>query len=678
MKKSILFLFVLLLFFNLVEAQNVGINNSGAAPVASAMLDIVATDKGLLVPRVALTAINAAGPITAPATSLLVYNTATAGVSPNNVIPGYYYWNGTIWVRFAAGNGTAWTLLGNAGTVAGTNFIGTTDAVDWVVKTSNAERMRVLSTGNVGIGTPSPVYRLDLNQGTFGFGNSNVRTENRDDAGLQGNAGAQSGFFETSNPSNYPAGASSWWHLIDTRHSNNGNNYALQLAGSFFDQRLYFRKTNNNAAQAWTEILTSSSAWTLLGNAGTVAGTNFIGTTDAIDWVVKTNNTERMRVLSAGNVGIGIVAPVHRLDVVGLGGSNIDIRSSGRLWSNTASGGMWLSDLQDCFIGNISATQFGFWSSSVGWNALNITKTTGYVGIGVATPSTKLHVIADADNLPVVYGINTNITAATTSYGVRGECSSTGLGSAGVSGVSTNSSQNEIGVVGDYSLWGAGVFGLGWAASYANMPVSRDHGVFGTCNFSTGTGVYGFDGSNSAGSYALYGSGKFAVTGAKAASVPTTKGNQLLYCQESPEMWFEDIGSSKLVNGKVEIKLDKLYLETVFIDETHPMQVFLQENGESNGLIVIKEKDKFLVKEKNGGKSNIEFSYRILAKRRFYQDHRFGVDSNQPFEDNLKNAKNIEPTTTDPMVMKAFVEAAKQQKEAEYAKMKEAEKTKNK
>jgi hypothetical protein len=33
-----------------------------------------------------------------------VYNTATAGTSPNNVTPGYYFWNGTVWIKFAAGN----------------------------------------------------------------------------------------------------------------------------------------------------------------------------------------------------------------------------------------------------------------------------------------------------------------------------------------------------------------------------------------------------------------------------------------------------------------------------------------------------------------------------------------------------------------------------------------------
>ena len=51
----------------------------------------------------------------------------------------------------------AWSLTGNAGTNPATNFIGTTDAQDWVVKTNNIERMRVLSGGRVGIGTNSPI-----------------------------------------------------------------------------------------------------------------------------------------------------------------------------------------------------------------------------------------------------------------------------------------------------------------------------------------------------------------------------------------------------------------------------------------------------------------------------------------------------------------------------------------
>jgi hypothetical protein len=59
-------------------AQNVGINATGAAPNASAILDVEATDKGFLIPRVALTQTSSNAPIGASIiTSLLVYNTAT-------------------------------------------------------------------------------------------------------------------------------------------------------------------------------------------------------------------------------------------------------------------------------------------------------------------------------------------------------------------------------------------------------------------------------------------------------------------------------------------------------------------------------------------------------------------------------------------------------------------------
>jgi len=84
---------------------------------------------------------------------------------------------------------------------------------------------------------------------------SNGQTATRDNAGLQGNAGAVSGFFETYNPVNYPTGATDWWHLLDVRHSNTVNNYAMQFSGSFFDQDLYFRKTNNDPAQPWSKVL---------------------------------------------------------------------------------------------------------------------------------------------------------------------------------------------------------------------------------------------------------------------------------------------------------------------------------------------------------------------------------------------------------------------------------------
>lgn len=123
---------------------------------------------------------------------------------------------------------------------------------------------------NVGVSTNIsyiPTERLDVEgnikaNGIVYWGNSLVRTESRNDAGLQGNVGAMSGFYETAAPSpatNWPVGAASWWHLLDVRHSNAANNYAMQIAGSFFDQNLYFRKTNGSATTAWSQILTTST-----------------------------------------------------------------------------------------------------------------------------------------------------------------------------------------------------------------------------------------------------------------------------------------------------------------------------------------------------------------------------------------------------------------------------------
>ncbi|MDR0792073.1 MAG: hypothetical protein LBE82_02100 [Chitinophagaceae bacterium] len=56
--------------------------------------------KGLLLPRVALTATNVFGLANDTKTAgMVVYNTATGSVAGFEVNPGAYYWNGTLWVR---------------------------------------------------------------------------------------------------------------------------------------------------------------------------------------------------------------------------------------------------------------------------------------------------------------------------------------------------------------------------------------------------------------------------------------------------------------------------------------------------------------------------------------------------------------------------------------------------
>src|SRR5687767_53928 len=75
-----------------------GVLISGAPGTAdpSAMLEINSSNRGLLLPRVNLVALNnGSSPIASPAVGLLVYNLGGGGVPA----VGLYYWTGTAWVQ---------------------------------------------------------------------------------------------------------------------------------------------------------------------------------------------------------------------------------------------------------------------------------------------------------------------------------------------------------------------------------------------------------------------------------------------------------------------------------------------------------------------------------------------------------------------------------------------------
>lgn len=70
-----------------------------------------------------------------------------------------------------------WGLFGNSGTSPLTNFLGTIDSTDLVIKSYNLERMRIKANGRVGIGTTNPLAEFHVNNvngvlftGTFGTG----------------------------------------------------------------------------------------------------------------------------------------------------------------------------------------------------------------------------------------------------------------------------------------------------------------------------------------------------------------------------------------------------------------------------------------------------------------------------------------------------------------------------
>jgi len=129
MNKTILF--ILVFFMVTFNYAQVSINDDGSEADASAMLDIKSTHSGLLIPRMLAVERDQ---ITSPATGLLVF------VTDENV---FYYFNGSNWVSLSSDD-------------------------DWTV---NEDTMYNNNSGNVGIGTTSPQFKLDVN-GEIRHGNA--------------------------------------------------------------------------------------------------------------------------------------------------------------------------------------------------------------------------------------------------------------------------------------------------------------------------------------------------------------------------------------------------------------------------------------------------------------------------------------------------------------------------
>ncbi len=151
--------------FKLSAGQSVGIGATSFTPSAKAMLEIQSNNKGLLVPRMTMNERIAISPAAGGDFGLLVYQTNTVLTSQ----AGYYYWDGAAWVYLDVISG--WRLTGNSGTNSSINFIGTTDANDFVMRTTNIERARITASGNFGIGTNIPSTTLSI-------GNNNINKLN--------------------------------------------------------------------------------------------------------------------------------------------------------------------------------------------------------------------------------------------------------------------------------------------------------------------------------------------------------------------------------------------------------------------------------------------------------------------------------------------------------------------
>ncbi|MGQ9820061.1 MAG: hypothetical protein ACUVQ1_09110, partial [Candidatus Kapaibacteriales bacterium] len=156
------------------QTQNVGIGTT--TPDNSAILDLVATDRGFLIPRLTTAQRNA---ISSPAVGLLIYNTDNSR---------FEYWDGTQWVgiftsvttvpfnliatgtnttaTMTVGNGAS-ILLSGTGTIESNVFKGsgsTTNAVD--LGTAEVAGVLPIANGGTGLSTAPAFGQLLIGDGT--------------------------------------------------------------------------------------------------------------------------------------------------------------------------------------------------------------------------------------------------------------------------------------------------------------------------------------------------------------------------------------------------------------------------------------------------------------------------------------------------------------------------------
>lgn len=403
--KRIVFLFSFL-SIQLTAFSQLGVGTN--SPDASAQLDVTSSDKGFLAPRIALTSATDVTTIATPATGLMVYNTATAGTTPNNVIPGYYYYDGTKWVRFinaqpsatisfstADPNSGSPTFTPNTPQNTGYIYVSAVNSSLWVwngsayvsyTAPSTTPFYLTGSTTDAGGNKTANIYRT----GSMGVGlPANVATTTAATLDVNG-----TGLYRSGNNSNLNAtnqimfshnGTTNYKHAIKSRHNS------LAPAGNAIDFYL------------WDQTIDA------IGNVG---------------------NKHVMTLDGNGYVGIGTTVPLTTLHVVNplLATNSVNVNAQVlRLARPTTNSVKW-DNIAQFNLGSYSAstvyatTRLDLALTNGGDNTTlsNIMtwQANGNVGIGTTAPTTNLDVVGGISVRNVVgsagsnYGIEFNSNAS--------------------------------------------------------------------------------------------------------------------------------------------------------------------------------------------------------------------------------------------------------------------------
>lgn len=395
----------------------------------------------------------------------------------------------------------------------------------------------------------------------------------------------------------------------------------------------FYYNSGTPATPNWVALTTANASWQSGGNAGTSSSSHFLGTTDFQDLVIKSNNTERIRVKQNGTVMInGTVrrSGQNALEVFGAGttgatnpafGYPINGYSAngyaGVYGENPSTGqGVWGSNSSTGtgVYGSNSANGIGvFGSSYTGYGMLGQVASSSTTGIrGYNQHPNGTGILASGNNIATP-----SLNAEGSGLAANGQYVGTySISKDAVSGIGTVSMGNGIASYPNFGT-GAGslsvgdIFGVIGVVGANGAPLTNGRWA-GYFDYQAGANSYAYIGGRSGNvDYAILSSG------VKSTMVQDAAGrDRIMYCPEAPEVLFTDAGTGQLVNGRAHITIDPVLARNISVSKDRPLKVFIQLEGDCHGVYVTnKSATGFDVVELQGGTSNTPFSYQLIANR---------------------------------------------------------------